>query len=469
MSSETEEAPSHGASLSRGVDLTTGSVVRHVITFSMPILLGNAFHTAYSIINAFWVAKGLGSDAMAAVTETFPIFFCLMSIAGGLTQATNILVSQAYGAKDLARLKNTVQNSTVLVIIASLLCTAVGYVIADWLLRVMGTPEEVHPMAAGYLRLMVCQIPFMFGVWLLASLMRAVGDSKTPLYFQAVALIVTMILDPLLIFGWLGFPRFGLNGTVVANLISQVGTFVALARHMRRKRHVAAPDWVRVHLDWPNTSLTLKIGVPSMAQQALVSLGMIFILGLVNRFGAHSAAAFGIAGRLDQLAFMPAMAIGMAVSTLAGQNIGAQRFDRVHQVFFWGLVVGCGITFLATLLALAIPEHLIRLFARNEDNDVVVIGAQYLRIIGLGYLLFAVMFVSNGVINGAGHTLATTMFTLMAFWAVRIPLATYLSVRLNDVRGVWYASLIGFVVGTIMSLTYYFSGRWRKSVRKTFS
>jgi len=272
-----------------------------------------------------------------------------------------------------------------------------------------------------------------------------------------------------LIFGWLGFPRLGLNGTVVANLISQLGTFVALAWHMRRKRHVAAPDWVRVHLDWPNTSLTLKIGVPSMAQQALVSLGMIFILGLVNRFGAHSAAAFGIAGRLDQLAFMPAMAIGMAVSTLAGQNIGAQRFDRVHQVFFWGLVVGCGITFLATLLALAIPEHLIQLFARNEDNDVVVIGAQYLRIIGLGYLLFAVMFVSNGVINGAGHTLATTLFTLMAFWAVRIPLATYLSVRLNDVRGVWYASLIGFVVGTIMSLTYYFSGRWRKSVRKTFS
>jgi putative MATE family efflux protein len=271
-------------------------------------------------------------------------------------------------------------------------------------------------------------------------------------------------LDPLLMFGWLGFPRLGLNGTATATICAQGCAFASIAVYVHRKDHIAAPDWRRLRVDAPMSLLTLRIGVPSMIQQALVSLGMLFIVGMVNRFGSHSSAAYGIAMRIDQLAFMPAMTIGTAVSTLAGQNIGAQRFDRVRAVFRWGVTVSCGITMVGTVLAIGLPAHLIGLFTR--DPDVVATGAHYLRIIGIGYLMFAVMFCSNGVINGSGHTAATTVFTVIGFWAIRVPLAAYLSGRLGRVEGIWYAILVSLAVGTMISLGYYLSGRWKRPILK---
>lgn len=466
MDSECVQSGPPGLPGACGTDLTTGSVVRHLIRFSVPMLMGSAFHTAYSLVNAFWVNSGLGANAMAAITGTFPIFFFLMAIAGGLTLATNVLVSQSYGAQDWARLKRVIQNSVVLTAAASVICAAAGFFAAEPLLRSMNTPPDVIPLAVAYLRIFVITIPFMFGLFLLTAIMRGVGDSKTPLYFQAGALLLTVVLDPLLIFGWLGFPKMGLNGTALANLISQAGGLLALAVYLHRRQHVASPDWLRLRTDAPTAFLTLKIGVPSMAQQALVSLGMLFIVGMVNTFGAHSAAAFGLAMRIDQLAFMPAMAIGMAISSLAGQNIGAHEYDRVRRFFRWGVTLSLSMTLVASLLSLTIPAHLMGLFGKN-DADVIATGAHYLRIVAVSYLMFAVLFASNGVINGAGHTLTTTTFTLIVFWVVRVPLAKYLSGRLGDVEGVWYAIVISTAVGMTLSLAYYFSGLWMRPVKGT--
>ena len=458
-----DELPQEKKSVSTataGVDLTTGNILGHLIRFSVPMLLGSALHTAYSVINAIWVGQGLGAEAMAAVTVSFPVFFILMAIVGGLTLASNVLAAQAYGAKDFVRLRSVIQNSLVLVTVVALICMGVGYVVAAPLLRAMGTPADVIDVATSYLRLLVMTIPFMFGMFLLASLLRGVGDSKLPLFFQAASLGVTMVLDPLLMFGWLGLPRLGLNGTAVATMIAQALGFLALASYLHRRRHIASPDWTSWRVSGPTTLLTLKIGVPSMVQQGLVSVGMLFVVGLVNRFGTHSSAAFGIATRIDQIAFMPAMAMSMAVATFTGQNIGAGQYDRVRQVLGWGLVGSCAMTLAASVLALAIPHLLMSAFA--HDVDVIAIGADYLRIVALGYLFFAIMFTSNGVINGAGQTMITTFFTLIAFWVVRVPLAVYLSEQMHDVRGIWYATLASMFIGAVASLVYYLSGRWKR-------
>ncbi len=456
--------PLPGKRAYRGTDLTQGSVFRHLITFSIPMLLGSTLQTAYSIVNALWVGNGLGAEAMAALAVSFPIFFLLMAVAGGVTLASGILVSQSFGAKDIPRLKGVVQNSLVLTGCLSLVCLAVGYLGANTILRAMGTPSDVLPVAVSYLRVYVWTTPFMFGVFYFASILRGVGDSKTPLYFQAVSLGVTAVLDPFLMFGWLGLPRLELNGTAWATIVAQALSFLGIAWYIRRKDHVAAPNLRTLRLDWPTTWLTLRLGFPSMLQQAMVSLGLLFVVGIVNRFGTHSSAAFGIAIRIDQLAFMPAMTIGMAVSTLAGQNIGAGRFDRVHSVFRGGVAMSCGITAVATLLAIAIPSSLIGMFTSHVD--VIAIGAHYLRIVGAGYLFFAVMFVCNGIINGSGQTGVTTVFTLIAFWAVRVPCAAYLSHHLGRVEGVWYGVLISLAAGTTMSLGYYLTGRWKKRIFK---
>lgn len=461
--SSTPRISAHAPGKVHGKDLTTGSVARNLIFFAIPMLMGSMAHTAYSIINAAWVGNGLGTDAMAAVTVSFPILFLLMAVAGGLTMATNTLVSQAYGAKNWLRLRQVIQSSLMLTVLFGTLCLIAGQIGAEYAVRAMGTPAEVAPLAAGYLRLFVWTTPFMFGMFLLASTMRGIGDSKTPLYFQLASLLATIVLDPLLMFGWLGFPRLGLNGTAWATVITQAGAFSALAIYLHRKKHTASPDWSHWRVDFGTLLLVLKIGVPSMLQQAIVALGTLAVVRMVNRFGAESAAAYGIAMRIDQLAFMPAMAIGAASSSVAGQNIGAGLFDRVRAVLQWGWAIALFFTLPAFLLCTAIPGTLMALFA-HHDAAVIETGAHYLRIASPGYLMIAVMFVCNGVINGSGHTLPTTLFTAVTFFVVRVPLAMILPQWTGTVDGIWFAILFSYVAGMSLSVLYYSTGRWKRPV-----
>jgi putative MATE family efflux protein len=402
---------------------------------------------------------------MAAVTVSFPVFFFLMAVAGGLTMAASILVSQAYGAKDWGHLNRVVHNSFVLTAVVAIAFTVIGHFLAEPLLRVMDTPREVLPMAAQYLRIFLLAMPFMFGGFLLASLLRGTGDSTTPLYFQSVFVVLTAILDPLLMFGWLGFPKLGLNGTAVATIITNGGAFISLLVYLHLKKHILAPNWLHLRVDWATSWLTIRIGIPSMIQQGLVSIGAMVIISLVNAFGKNGAAAYGAALRIDQLAFMPALTLGMAVSTLAGQNIGAREYGRVKEVFKWGIVLSCGITAVCSLLVIAIPGIVLRAFLK--DPVVIGIGVHYLRIVGAAYCLFAVMFVANGIINGAGHTFITTLTTFVSIWGVRVPMAAYLAHHTHRIEGIWYGMVLGFAAGMITSVAYYLSGRWKRPISRT--
>jgi putative MATE family efflux protein len=430
------------------------------------MLIGSTFQVLYSIINAVWVGQGLGTNSMAAITESMPLFFLIVAVAIGLTMAANILVAQAYGAKNWDHLKSVTQNSAVLTIGTSFVCVAVGFLFARPLLQAMGTPSSVLPLAVSYMRIFILGTPSVFGTFLAASLLRGVGDSKTPVYFQGSFLLLTAVLDPLLMFGWLHFPKMGLNGTAVAGIITQTCSCAAICMYLHRKRHMISMDIRHLKLDVGTIRLMYKIGFPSMIQQGLISVGMIVITSLVNSFGDKAAGAFGIAMRIDQLAFMPAMNLGVAASTIAGQNMGARLPHRVNEVFKWGIIIGCGITAMASLLAVSVPGILLRAFTR--DIAVISIGTGYLRIVGLGYMFMAVMFVSNGVINGSGHTFFTMICTLVGLLGIRLPLAIYISRAMHRPEGIWYAILIGLAAGMLLSLAYYFSGRWKIPVVRKF-
>lgn len=447
-----------------GNDFTTGRIPLRLVKFAIPILLGNLLFLAYTFVNTLWVGNGLGPDSVAAVTVSLPVFFVLMALVGGLSQASNILVSQSFGAKDWGRLSKVVHNSLTLGAILGAICMGSAWYATEAILTAIKTPPEVLPLAISYLHTFLWMVPCTFGVFPLTAIMRGTGDSKTPMYFLGASLVINAVLDPFLMFGWCGLPRLELNGTAWASVIAQIFALVGIITFLHRKRHIAAPHWRRLALDPATTLLTLRIGIPSMVQQGLVSLSTIFIMRLVNRFGADSVAACGIAMRIDQLSFMPSMAICTAVSSIAGQNIGAGLFDRVRALFGWALLASSCITLCASLLALSIPAHLIGLFTDNPE--VIAIGARYLRIAAPGYMFFSVLIVSNGVINGSGHTAATAMFTLVACWAIRVPLGTYLSYRLDRIEGIWYAVVISFAIGMTLSLTYNLSGRWKRPVIK---
>lgn len=445
-----------------GKDLTTGSIPKHMIQFSLPMLMGSFLQVAYSFINAIWVGQFLGTQALAAVTVSFPVLFAMMALGGGLTLATNILVSQHYGAKRFENLRKVVDSSTVLIVVISFFIMAVGLVFSPHILQLMNTPSDVFPLAAPYLRLTLLSLPFGFGLFLTRSMLQGIGDSKTPLYFQGASLVFLMILDPILIFGLLGFPKLGLNGTAWAAFIAQGSALIALLIYLKKKDNIIAPRFKNLHFDWKTTWITIKIGIPSALQQSLVSIGMVVVTSLVNGFGEIATAAFGAASRIDQIAFMPAMSFGMASSTLAGQNIGAKKFDRVREIIFWGSIFSGGITLVISLIAVSFPHFLLHIFV--QDENVIQIGVKYLHTVGSCYIFFAMMFVSNGIINGSGHTLVTTFISLVSLWGIRVPLAKYLSSSTGNVQGIWYAISLSFFIAMTISFSYYAFGNWKKPI-----
>ena len=447
-----------------GRDLTVGSIPRHLIVFSLPMLAGSVLQTAYSIINAIWVGQFLGETAMAAITVSFPVVFVLIAIGAGLTLATNILISQHYGARDMAAVRRVVDSSIILIGLLSLALFVLGELMAPTILRAMDTPKDVLPLATHYLRIYLISLPLGFGLFLMRSMLQGIGDSTTPLYFLTFSVVLTAALDPVLMFGWLGLPALGLNGTAWASVIAQALALWALAATLRKRVNPVAPRLERRGFDWATTWTTIRIGFPAAVQQSLISVGMVFVISIVNSFGKSATAAFGLASRVDQLAFMPAMTFSLAISTLAGQNIGANRHHRIREIFLWGCLLSGGITLGASLLAVSLPRVLLRAF--TGEAALIDLGANYLRIVGACYLFFAIMFVSNGIINGAGHTLVTTFISLLSLWVVRVPVAYWLSRRLGSVEGVWYAIALSFGVSMLSSLGYYLTGRWRRPVAR---
>lgn len=447
-----------------GKDLTEGNVAKHLLYFSMPMLAGNLLQTGYSIIDTMWVGNKVGADAVGATAVSFPIIFILIAMASGITMATTILVSQYYGARDYKMVEKVVNNSFAIALILGTLLTIIGFAISDFLLRLMKTPPEVFDLASGYLKISVLGFILMYFVFLATSVLRGMGDTITPLIFMAIGVAVNAILDPILIMGLGPIPRLGLNGAAIASLIAQgVGLLLAII-YLNSRNHIASIDPRKFRLDKHISLLLFKIGFPSIIQQSLISIGNAFITTFVNAFGAATIAAFGAANRVDSLAFMPAMSLSMAVSALTGQNLGANKPERVKEVFKWGTIMTTIITLLVSLLAIGIPRLILSLFVR--EPEVLDIGVTYLRIVGAGYILFAIMFISNGVINGAGHTITTMLFSLFALWVVRVPFAALLSKTHLGRTGIWLAVVASYGVSMVVSLLYYRSGRWRKSVIK---
>lgn len=447
-----------------GKDFTIGNIPRHLLYFSIPMLLGNLIQIGHSIINTIWVGHLVGEDAVGAIGVSFPIFFILIGFAMGISMATTILVSQYYGAKDFLMVKRVVNNSFSLSLILGMGLTIAGILWRGNLLRFMETPSENFSLASDYLKISLAGFILLYLAILISSILRGIGDTVTPLAFMAIGIGMNAVLDPFLIGGLGPFPRLGLNGAAYATLISQIIAMGISLIYLNWKSHLVAFHPKNLILDKALTSLLFKIGLPTIVQQSLISLGNLFVLSFVNAFGSAATNAFGAVGRVDMLAFMPGMSMSMAVSAITGQNLGANKPQRVKEIFRWGVLMTSFITILISLFAVFFSKIILRMFGLGNDIEVMRIGMRYLQIVGSSYIFLAILFVTNGIINGAGHTLMTMIITLLSLWLVRVPGSWLLSKTSLGVTGIWISIAFSFVVTMVVSLTYYFSGRWKKPV-----
>ncbi len=442
------------------VDMTEGNIPRHLIKFSIPMLLGNLLQALYNTVDSIWVGRYVGPEALGAVSISFPIIFSLVAMVMGITMATTTMVSQYAGAKQYDMVRKTINNSVLVLLIAGVFISIIGVLFHRPMLQLINAPEEIMPMASSYLVIFLGGLIFMFGYNVLGAILRGLGDSKTPLKFLFVATMINIVLDPFLIIGIGPFPQMGVAGAALATVISQgVATVLAL-NYLNRQDHLVAVRLSELAYDAELTRTTIRIGLPAGIQQTVVALGGLVVSSIINTFGPMVVAAYGAAMRLDQFAFMPSMSIGLAVSAMVGQNLGAGREERVRQTVFWASILVASLTGIITLVAVFAPSVLLVLF--TTDTEVIQIGSRYLGIVGLAYIPMALMFVITGALRGAGDTLPTMVISIATLWGVRLPLAAYLSSRPDlGVVGIWMAIAISSFSGMIMAHLYYATGRWK--------
>jgi putative MATE family efflux protein len=436
-------------------DLTNGKEGKLIFQFAAPMLLGNVFQQLFSVVDSIVVGKFIGKEALAAVGASFPVIFIMVSMIIGLVMGTTVVISQYFGAKDYVRVKRAINTMYIYSTIAGVIATVAGIIISEPLLRLLGLPENIMPQAVQYLRIYLSGIIIFFVLNGTSAVLRGLGDSKTPLFFLIIATVVNIILVLLFVavFKW------GVAGAAYATLIAN-GLALGLTIYWLNKTHKLIKISLKgLHFDREIFRQSINIGLPTGIQQTLVAMGALALMGIVNKFGTNVIAGFSVASRLDSLAMIPAMSFSQALSTFVGQNIGANKPERIRAGLIATLKMSGFVTIVTTIFIVFGGHILMSLF--TNDLEVVRIGDQYLTIVSSFYIMFTLMFIFNGVTRGAGDTLIPMFFSLLSLWIIRIPMAWFLSGKIGA-TGIWWAIPAGWAIGLVLSYFYYKSGRWKK-------
>lgn len=437
-------------------DMTQGNPMKLIFTFAVPMLIGNIFQQLYNMVDSIVVGQFGGANALAAVGSSFPIIFLLISMIMGLTMGGGIIISQLYGAKQMEKVRRAISTALIFQGVAAIIVTILGLSLSRWMLTLLNTPPEVFEDSATYMRIFFSGLLAMFAYNAFSGILRSLGDSKTPLYFLIVSTFVNIGLDILFVaqFGW------GVAGVAWATIIAQSTSAVLCVIYIYLKVPLLALKPKDFIFDKSLFITMIKLGIPSSIQQTLASTGMIAVQGLVNSFGPITMAAFTAAGRLDSLANMPAMNLGMSASTYTGQNLGANRVDRVQAGLIAALKIMAIISISMSVLVYMAGPHLITIFIKSSETGVIMQGVDYMKTVSIFYIVFGIMLVFNGILRGAGDT-TVPMYATIINLTVRVIAAYTLSSTSLGYRGIWMSLPIGWCASAIIPVYRYFTGKWK--------
>ena len=435
-------------------DFTSGHEGKLIFHFAAPMLLGTVFQQLFSVVDSIVVGKFIGTEALAAVGASFPVIFIMISLIIGLVMGTTVVISQYFGARDFVKVRRAIDTMYIYSAIIGTVASVTGIFISEPLLRLIDLPEEILPQAVVYLKIYLGGILIFFGFNGTSAVLRGLGDSKTPLYFLIIASIANIILVILFV----GIFRWGVAGAAYATLLANAIAF-ALAIWWLNKTHKLIRIAIKgLHFDRETFQQSLRIGLPTGIQQMFVALGGIALLDIVNKFGTPVIAGYSVASRLDAMALIPAMSFSQALSTFVGQNIGANKPERIRTGLIATIKMS-GIVTIVTTLIIVLGGHIIMSMFTN-DSEVIRIGDQYLTIVSIFYITFTLMFIYSGITRGAGDTLWPMIITVISLWLIRIPFAWYFSGKFGS-QGIWWSIPAGWTFGMIMSYLYYKTGRWK--------
>ena len=442
--------------------LTEGSISHRLFFFAMPILLGNVLQSLDGSVNSVWIGRYLGEAALTASSNANVVLFLMLGALFGASLAATILIGQYLGARRMHAAKRVVGTSTSFSVAIAIVLGGIGWLVCQPLLQAMKTPPEALPLAVAYMRVIFLSLPFLVLYIFATSVLRGAGDSKTPLYFLIVNVVLDIGLNPLLIFGWGPVPRLGIAGSALATLSAQAIALVALVVHLYRRKNplcLRGDELRLLRVDWSIVATLITKGVPMALQMIVVSLSGVLMITLVNRFGIDTTAAFGAALQVWNYVQMPSFAIGMAVSSMVAQNIGARKWDRVASTARVGVLYQFALTTCLVALIVTFSAQALGLFL-PPNSSALHVAVHLNRIGAWNFIFFGISIVLLGVVRANGAVMPPLIILVLALLCVRFPLALAMLKPLGA-DAIWWSFPLSSIVALVLGILYYRFGGWR--------
>jgi putative MATE family efflux protein len=445
-------------------DLTTGPVTKTLFLFALPSLGVNILQSMNGSVNAIWIGRFLGEKALAATSNATMVMFLMFATLFGFAMSTTILIGQAAGRRDMDGVRRTLGAAMGMFIIAGITTATLGWIFAPNLLHLLATPPDAYPLALSYLRVIFLGMPFTFVAILLASALRGVGDSVTPLWNTILNVALDAGLNPVFILGLGPIPAMGIAGSALATLIAGLVSITFLFIKIYRKDLPIRLRGAELGYLRPHRDLAMPIlakGFPMGLSMIVMAGSSLVMIGLINREGVDTTAAFGVMNQLWSYVQMPAVAVGSAVSAMAAQNIGAGKWDRLDRVTWAGMGINFAMTATLLLAITLAVAPLMRLFLAG-DSRAIPIGEHMNLIVGWSSIFMGMSMVLVSVVRANGAVIMPLIFLIISAIGIRFAVGFAFHPRFGA-DAIWWAFSIGATSSFLMSLGYYWHGGWRKS------
>jgi len=448
-------------------DMTTGTPLSCLVRFSVPLLVGNIAQQLYNAVDSVVVGQYVGNNALAAVGGAGPLLQLMFVFFIGISVGASVMISQYYGARQREQLSRTIGSTLTITLIVSIFLMIVGTFITDPLLRLLKTPDEIIGMTSTYVKIIFWGIAGTAYYNIVSGMLRGFGDSVVPLIYLLVSCGLNIVLDLLFVIVF----DMGVAGVAWATIIAQIVSSILSIIRLTRMKDKFTLKLAYLKPQKKSVLQLLRLGLPSGLTQAVFAMASIIIQPLTNSFGPTVIATANVVMRVDGFAMMPNFTFGTAMTTYTGQNIGAERMDRVDQGTKTGMRLGVAVSCILVLLLLIFGPMLIGLFTNNEDPTtpmILELGTRMIRMLAIGYIAMAITQILSGVMRGAGDTVIPMWISIFTTVIMRIPVAygyswlTRSDALPNGSSDCIFASLLAsWVVGAILTVIFFRVGKWR--------
>ena len=429
---------------------------RRFVLFLVPLMASNILQALSGTINSIYIGQMIGVEALAATATFFPIMFFLMSFIIGLSAGATILIGQAWGARNVDKVKQVAGTTITATMALGIVVAIVGGIWTEDIMAVLGAPDNIRHIAVGYARIVLVGMPGFFIFLVVTSVLRGVGDTVTPLFSLILSMLVSLAVTPALIQGWFGLPQLGVDAAAWAFIAGFLSVLVFLFVYMRARNMPLAPDGVLLRAlkpDFKLLGLILKLGIPAGLQMVISSIAGIVVVGLVNRFGSDATAAYGALGQVMSYVQFPAMSIGIAASIFGAQAIGAGQVAQLGAITRTALGLNLLITGGLVVLAYLFSQHLVALFI--TDPHVIEMTETLLHVVLWSIVCFGWSVVFSGMMRASGTVYAPMILSLACILLIELPGAIWLSQTSLGLTGIWVAYAASFTMMLVLQAGWY--------------